>query len=259
MTTAHLPEILAGDRDDEAVRRVRDYYWSNVSPLPGGSAHDESPSRPVFSGARFDTFASDQNPPNELTPADLLAVGLLGVHVPGSAALQFLEIRHREISGLLSELDPTDQLGYLSKAAFERHLGDADSPGHRLWRLLRGQDIGVKLKVGPVITSKLLARKRPHLVPIYDRHIGEAMGLGSSEHHWVAMHELMSSPELVERLTRIRSAAGIESIPLLRVFDVATWHAKSQKDPADASKANEPENPHGKEVVGEAEDDAAGL
>lgn len=257
MTTAHLPEILAGDRDDEAAERLRAYFRRKVSPLPDGSPVDTSPSRPVFSGARFDTFASDQNPPNELTPADLLAVGLLGVYVPGDAALQFLEIRHREISSLLSELDPTDQLGNLSKEAFESRLGDVDSPGHRLWRLLRGHDIGVYLGAGPVITSKLLARKRPHLVPIYDRHIREAMGLGSSKHHWVVMYELMSSPELVERLTRIRSAAGIESIPLLRVFDVATWHAESQRNPPGSGKEPETKAPYNEEVVGE--DDAAGL
>lgn len=257
MTTAHLPEILAGDRDDEAVERLRAYYGRKVPPLPDGSPDDMSPSRPVFSGARFDTFASDQNPSNELTPADLLAVGLLGVHVPGDAALQFLEVRHREISSLLSELDPTDQLGYLSKAAFERRLGDVDSPGHRLWRLIRGQDIGIYLGAGPVITSKLLARKRPHLVPIYDRHIEKAMGLGSSEHHWIVMHELMSSPELVERLFRIRSEAGIESIPLLRVFDVATWHAESQKHPPGSGKEPETEAPYNDEVVGE--ENAAGL
>lgn len=73
-----------------------------------------------------------------------------------------------------------------------------------------------------------MARKRPHLVPIYDSVIASTLQVRGA--FWQPMYELLSEIDFRDRLTRIREEAGSRTevrlpkgLSLLRVFDVIAW------------------------------------
>lgn len=219
-----VPPILTHEREDDAIARIKNYYEAMTK-------H----SRPAFTGSRFDDFLPEENPRDRFTAADLLATGLLSVHVPADGIVQMLanEERAQELNSLLAKLPEDVDLVDLSDRAFAKLLDDPESPGHKLWVMLRHKDTKKLLGIGPTLTSKLLARKRPRLIPIWDSKIGTQLGLEDSGGHWQTMRELLTQDngELVDRLTTIRRASGQEGrISLLRTFDVAVWHAEKYSE-----------------------------
>ncbi len=199
-----LPESLRLDADaawrsdDDAVVLVRRYF-------------DRQDTDDEFTGSFFDEWRVGD--PNEITADDLLAVEFLGVAVPPRAARAVLG-PHRARIRL-----------WLEAAGEDRDL--AGSPGRALhedealvalWRLLTGHR-----DVGPVIASKILARKRPRLVPIVDRKVCDLVGV--HDHYWLAWGELFERhPHLDRRLQELRRASGAgPHVSTLRVLDVALW------------------------------------
>ena len=78
--------------------------------------------------------------------------------------------------------------------------------------------------VGPTIASKLFARKRPRLRPIYDSVVEEY--LGADKNQWDPMRVVLrGQPALVKTLEEVRANAKLPlgGIPLLRVLDVICW------------------------------------
>jgi hypothetical protein len=77
-------------------------------------------------------------------------------------------------------------------------------------------------EVGATTASKLLARKRPRLRPIYDTVVARVIG---SQQIWEPLRTLLcAQPELHERLHGLRQQAGLpEAVSPLRVFDVVAW------------------------------------
>lgn len=216
MARLTTPKIVASDEKiDEAAGRVKEYYTRKTAS-----------GRPYFSGSRFDTIAGDGNPPNAFTSGDLLAITMLGVHVPGDAALQILEKNAEELSRLLGLLPEAQELRTLDETRFAEILDSPTSPGAKIWDLLRGHNGGEKLGVGQTITSKLLARKRPHLIPIWDSKIGRQVEANGTKHFWSGMREMFQDAALIERLEAIHRKSGVLDLPLLRVFDVAVWHSE---------------------------------
>lgn len=100
---------------------------------------------------------------------DLIAVTMVSVEVKPIAALVFSEEKSTEITQLLHQI-PAD-LDLVDASNFF----DRDSSAHRLWRLF-----GSELGIGWVTDGKLLARKRPHLVPVYDSVVKKAVRGGDS-------------------------------------------------------------------------------
>jgi hypothetical protein len=91
--------------------------------------------------------------------------------------------------------------------------------------------------IGHVTRSKLLAHKRPLLVPIRDQHV--LRGLVGRDHgpFTVPLRDaLASDPAIVEALRRLRNQAGVPEISPLRVLDVVVWMAEH----GDAQVRNEP-------------------
>jgi len=83
---------------------------------------------------------------------------------------------------------------------------------------------------GPTRTSKLLARKRPLLLPIFDSIVRDELGLESSVGHWALMRDLTTADDnaLWARAERIRDVAGVsEDLSPLRIIDIVLWrHGK---------------------------------
>lgn len=206
----HLPEIFnPGEVDmvERAIELLRRYF---------GLAGD-----PAFTGSRFESLAGGGDVPdtaNVITAADIISLSTLSIRVHGSAALRLLE--DEQFVGETSE--------YLAQIPLDLDLVDADitmlapgSPANRLWKHLRSL-----YRFGPTTTSKLLARKRPRLIPVYDSVIDRAFGLGSSAEQWDYWHTLLTAndQQLHRHLLELRFDAGLaENISALRVLDVVAW------------------------------------
>lgn len=189
---------------EHSAEVVRRYY----APHPGGS----------FTGAYFERLGGGGDRPeiaDVLTAEDLVAVSMLSVRVDGRAALELLVHRRERLSELLAKI-PTDvRLGQLAPD----DLGDG-------WpvRALYGEISSVH-GLGATITTKLMARKRPHLVPVFDAVVDVELSL-VQQRLWGPLHAwLVADGHSNERqLARIREASGIgDDVSLLRVFDVLTW------------------------------------
>ncbi|MEU6243892.1 DUF6308 family protein [Streptomyces sp. NPDC047024] len=105
-----------------------------------------------------------------------------------------------------------------------------DGPAWELWERLADRTTKYQEKPdgsGPVIAGKLLARKRPHLVPVYDKRVKQLFDRPKTDHSfWAALAAALRADDgaFYDRLVRLRQKAGIgEDISVLRVFDVIAW------------------------------------
>jgi len=173
---------------------------------------------PRYTGSLFNELAGGGDRPdvaNRFTSDDIVAVSLLSVNVSARAAIQILGRGADLLASLLAEI-PTD----VDLAdADEQLIGDR-SPATHLWNELRGVAGN-----GPVITSKLLARKRPKLIPIRDKAVLQELGhpgVGYWRDLRAALRE--NDGELAGRLAEIRDHAALgQEVSVIRIFDVLVW------------------------------------
>lgn len=184
--------------------------------------------RPRYTGSRFETFMVDGgvDEANKITSNDLVAVSMLSVHIGGEAALGLVEDLAGEASKLLEEIPVGLKFEELDDDGHELHFG-RDSAALKLWNLLR-QNGGDRWGIGPTTASKIMARKRPHLVPIYDSVVAEITGMTSKTNQWDmwrAAFNAEDSPgsKLQDRLETIRELGGQPHLSLLRVLDIVLW------------------------------------
>jgi hypothetical protein len=183
-----------------------------------------------YTGGRFEITA-DATQPNAITPTDLVAVSMLSVDVPPRLAAWLLDpTGARIVTDLLTRIDSVPIWEQP-----EEVITDPAGPLTRLWSLLRAPStqlpaIGDDNGVGPVIAGKLLAAKRPHLVPIYDRVVAGALGAPTGA-WWRCWRTSMSNQLLREYVETIRSAvAPAQPMALalsdLRLCDIVVWMAE---------------------------------
>lgn len=82
--------------------------------------------------------------------------------------------------------------------------------------------------MGPTKTSKLLAVKRPHLIPIYDDWVARALWsrrpVGSYWNAWAARFAGDPGHALQHQVESLRAEAGVcDDISILRVLDIVIW------------------------------------
>jgi hypothetical protein len=197
--------LLGAERVVDDLRR---YFGIDLP--PGGVA---------FTGSRFEHLAGGGDRPeaaDRITAEDLVAVQSLSVTVPATVALDLLEgPLGARLSGLLSDI-PRD----IDMVDADADVVADDSPADQTWHLLRDQP-----DVGWVIAGKLLARKRPRLLPVYDKVVRCALGRPRPS-FWLALRaELRADDRALHReLLALRQVAGVpETVSALRVCDVAVW------------------------------------
>lgn len=182
---------------------------------------------PAFTGSRFehlDGGGDRADIADIITAADLIAVQMLSVQVPPPAALALLEGRLAgELSALLGQI-PTD----LDMANADPALLGPGSSADRAWHLLEGQK-----GLGWVTTNKLLARKRPRLLPVYDQVVRCAVGRPRS--FWLSLQDALAADgnALHEQLLSLRDGVGMpETVSALRTCDVVLWmsHREGHKE-----------------------------
>jgi hypothetical protein len=129
--------------------------------------------------------------------------------------MEMLLLQRRRFEVLLESIAPDRDL------AIEASVAESDfRPAWELWRALSELP-----GLGPTTVSKLMARKRPRRIPIFDSVIDRTV-LGGTGALWPLMHAALREKDraLHERLLRVRARAGLdESTSVLRVFDVLAW------------------------------------
>lgn len=210
-----LPAILTEGNEEEAARLLAAYYRRTADGLP------------AYTGSYFNSWAGGGDSAagaNVITADDLVAVSFLAVDIPGEAAMGILDTHKEQISGFLAKIPADRDLAEIPSGEFADTFGPA-SPATQPWHVLRGRDTG-RWGVGETKTSKIMARKRPRLVPIYDSVVGPLMGLnGNSIGQWSTWHNaFVENPGLPRRLATIRQISGVEDpISDLRVMDIVLW------------------------------------
>jgi hypothetical protein len=85
--------------------------------------------------------------------------------------------------------------------------------------------------VGATIASQILARKRPHLIPIWDKVIGRVVGKDTAEDQRLNWHNLfMEDSDLPGQLVRIHELSTVQTpISELRIMDAILWRYGKDK------------------------------
>lgn len=218
MSAVKLPTVLKSSDDGSAIAMLQRYYGTDGTNTP-------------FGGARFDTWAASSSvgpEANRFTARDLLGLAYLSVDVKWEAVDALLETRAEEFSDLLAAVGPDRDLSDQDAA----EMAADDWPGWALQQRLRQLP-----KVGPTKASKLMAMKRPRLVPVYDNVI--VRSLGAQERYWLPLREALttlvheaSSETLDQKLRRLkRDAALPDAVSPIRVFDVIAWMEATRRSP----------------------------
>ncbi|AVP66577.1 hypothetical protein C7H75_00565 [Prescottella equi] len=203
--TIRLPKVLVADDDGAAVEVLRRYF---TEPLVKTGY--------LRSGARWDTWDSTGTRGRDadtFTADDLVAVTMLSVDVSPDGAQILLRERVDEFGELLVAVGPDRDL------ADEADELTPESPVCRLEAAL-----WTVPSIGRTVASKLIARKRPRLFPIYDRVIGEV--LDTKQAHLEPVRTALRADDgaLQRRLVSLREQAGLdEAIPALRILTVLAW------------------------------------
>lgn len=204
-----LITALIGEDQEAALE------WNTAAAL----AYDRS-----YSGRWFDLLA-DHDHPNEITARDLVAVTMLSVEVPPHTAAWILGPGRDEISFLLEQI-PTDRTIW---EADEAELEEG-APASDLWSRLQTGCWPTETDsngIAWVTAGKLLAAKRPHLIPVYDSKVKEYLGV-PTDRFWLPLRDQLSTPE--ERLVISMAVSGGPSadslgveLSLLRRIDIVLW------------------------------------
>jgi hypothetical protein len=141
------------------------------------------------------------------------AVTFLSVKVNPHATHALLKSRAQEFADLLAALGPDRDL------VDEEHPLDAQWAGWRLQTALR-----TLYRTGPTTASKLLARKRPRLRPIWDSVVSVVTATQHDQWEPVRVALREDDKALHRRLQRLREKANLPvEVSALRVLDVIAW------------------------------------
>lgn len=174
-----------------------------------------------YSGAHWDDFdpsGTRAESQDRFTADDLLACALLSTPIGGDAAVALLKTLPSKFDWLLARIpDGRDFVEY----------GDDDEAvpfDFTAVRELYRELVGLP-GIGETRATKLLARKRPHLVPIVDSVVRREV-FGDSRRHWEPLHEALTANgcEWWKQLEHLHDVAGLpDHVPVLRVLDVLAW------------------------------------
>jgi hypothetical protein len=162
----------------------------------------------IYSGALFDTYPAvpasgitRSGAADEITDSDLIALSLLGIRVTGYEALIISDL-HEDIRAQLARIPADARIEDAASAG----LLTRDGPAWALWTLLREiKDRTKEARFGGVAAGKLLARKRPDLIPIEDSRIAAVFSRkppDRDERWWGDVRSAALDPRPVESGTR---------------------------------------------------------
>jgi Family of unknown function (DUF6308) len=194
-----LQYLIRPDRFDDAVELAK-RYW-----------------REPYTGRMFHEL-SDTSHPNEITAKDIVAVSTLGVTVPAGVAVWLPDEGAATVRALLQRIatdrdvwEPGDLL-------------NAGGPTWGLWDLLataRWPAARPNNGMGTTTISKLLATKRPRLVPVWDSVVRKLFP--PVDNYWAAFSHALADDNLRLQLSIASSGHAPEGASLLRRIDAPLW------------------------------------
>ena len=188
-----VDQVLAAPRTSRLVAQA----------LEPGSSH---------AGATFDLL--EPNVADVLGPADLLAAGLVGAPISAQA------VRHLLDPAVAGQLTARLRAVAVDADLWSAPVHDLDEAA-ALWSRLQEAD-----GIGPVRATKLLARKRPRLVPLLDP-AGVALLELPAESHWATLRAVLADSGRRARIEALRPVGADDRLPLLRLLDLAVWAASA--------------------------------
>lgn len=194
--------FILGDARARAVADVATYFES-------------------YTGSWFERLA-DTDSPSRITEKDIVAVSTLAVDVPAPTVIWLLNDGAPTVEGLLAQISPSQTL-WDDAVDITR-----EGPAWRLWDAIReGGWPRHRGGMGTATTSKLLATKRPHLVPLQDSVVTTLLGRASSSNYWRKWQARLSGPggdELRAAAVSIRDEIPEAAhLSVLRVLDIVLW------------------------------------
>ena len=195
-----------------------------------------------YAGAYFERLGGERErleAANRVTAEDLIAVSMLSVPLIRYYALDILVYQAPKISDLLARI-PVNVT--LVDAGAESLIAKG-GPASELWELLSNiKPPREKRRLGEVGAGKLLARKRPQLIPVYDSYVKKALQRTRTHGTWWSdlRCQLTKDATLVSELEAVRTGVGPEAAHLsqLRIFDIMCWmHWRETGGRVDASMA----------------------
>ncbi|MCV7421396.1 hypothetical protein H7K45_12665 [Mycobacterium yunnanensis] len=206
---ARWPKVIVEQRSDEAVDLIQRYFAFDAE------------GKPNYTGAQFERIAGLNNDPNAFGPADFVAVSMLSVTVPADSAIRLLGRDAARATSMLRQI-PVD----LDILDADDDVLTSSSAAGQLWSLLRDPRDGL----GRTKTSKLLAVKRPRLIPIWDQFVEQATGVGT-QNHWRNFRSVLTADDRAvwTWLAGLRSQVPDlpPSVSHLRLLDVLLWMSVS--------------------------------
>jgi hypothetical protein len=209
-----LPDILSEENVPKAAKLLRRYYLE-----------EDEKTGLLSTGSSFDGWAGRGDTPDvrdRITDSDIVAVSMLSVTVPAKAAIGLLDPEvAAKVTKLLARIPVDIKMSDLDPEKAQTHLGKG-SPAYDLWHILRADG---RWGIGATIASKIMARKRPHLIPIWDDIIGQVIGKRSSRDQWLNWHNLLTDGSgLPDRLQRIHKESEVpQDLSELRIIDAILW------------------------------------
>ncbi|MEU0792442.1 DUF6308 family protein [Amycolatopsis sp. NPDC005961] len=205
-TTQHelLDRHVLGDGRTAAVESLTRYF-------------SEDAARPRYTGRWFERIAGGGDRPDiadTVTEADVLALSFLGITDLANVAIDTTITYPAEITELLEQIPPGLAM---YEAPWPTYA--PGSPASRLWWLLKrcgGKDRWVT-------ANKLLARKRPHLLPVYDSQVKAVLDAPRSV--WACLWTwFQGDSRRADAVSELRDqACDLHDISLLRCLDVILW------------------------------------
>jgi hypothetical protein len=181
-----------------------------------------------FTGSQFENLIKNSDP-NAITDRDLIAITTLSVDVPARAALWILsEEGQNVISHHLRQI-PVDA------DIWDPRVKDIFADGGHvmdLWRSLGKANWPIPKSGGGLggVTkrSKILASKRPRLIPVLDRVVTGT--LPASENRWTSIQNVLMNEGYRTKLQKVLAHEDVpESVSLLRRIDVVIWINNEEK------------------------------
>jgi hypothetical protein len=203
-----LGELFHGDRYARAAELAR-RFWTEP-----------------FTGRYFHVLA-DRDRPNEITEIDIVAVSMLGVTIPAPVAVSLLTGDERGAVGELLAQIPLDADIWDAEDRLEQ-----GEPLWSLWDLLNRISWPTSTlanDMGQTKISKLLATKRPRLVPVFDSVVAKLFP--AVDNYWAAFAHALA--DVNDRLT-LSIVCGGEYVPeeagFLRRLDAVLWMIGHEPD-----------------------------
>ena len=197
--------FLEDECRDQAVTALRDYFER-------------------FEGSWFDRLA-DHDHPYSITARDIVAVSTLEVSIPPQTAIWLLGEGTGLVTALLEMIPPSWTI-WQPDADLTR-----EGAAWQLWNVLDcnwwppgHSDPGM----GTTRISKLMAAKRPNLVPIQDSYVCAGIFANKQPRNywqpWQVLHRSVEGTTLRQHADSIREEAGVgKHLSVLRVIDIIIW------------------------------------